>query len=177
VQLAYLEFLPVLLVTATFGMRTGVAVAIAVSVPAMILEYNGTFRLRNSSLPANIFIMAAVLVCMAVLFDYFLRVAAERNDVRDREMFVALAENSSDFVGMTDRAGNMVYGNRAALDLLAIEDARTIHFLDCFTPEDRTFVKAVIMPAIERDGRWVGEFKMRNSVPARRFRSGTIRSL
>jgi PAS domain S-box-containing protein len=90
----------------------------------------------------------------------------QRRAHEEREMFVALAENSSDIVGITDPDGNVVYGNPAARELLSLDDPRSIHFTECFSPEDREFVNSVVVPAMERDGRWVGEFRMRN------FRTG-----
>ncbi len=85
----------------------------------------------------------------------------------EREMFVALAQNSSDIIGFTDPEGNVVYVNPAARDLLSLDDPRSIHFLVCFSPQDLEFVKSFVVPAMEREGRWVGEFRMRN------FRTGT----
>jgi PAS domain S-box-containing protein len=79
-----------------------------------------------------------------------------------REKFVSLAENSGDFIAMTDLAGRVTYANPAALRLLAPDDPAALRFLDCFVPEDREFVESVIFPAIEREGRWVGQFRMRN---------------
>jgi PAS domain S-box-containing protein len=91
---------------------------------------------------------------------------AHRQADESREMFVALAENSSDIVGITDPDGYVVYANPAACEFLSLDDPRSIHFFDCFSAGDREFVKAVIVPEMERAGRWVGEFQMRN------FRTG-----
>jgi PAS domain S-box-containing protein len=90
----------------------------------------------------------------------------ERRSDESREMFAALAEHSSDIVAITNPDGNVVYANPAAREFLSLADPHSIHFLDCFGPEDRQFVKSFVMPAMEREGRWVGKFRMRN------FRSG-----
>jgi PAS domain S-box-containing protein len=86
-----------------------------------------------------------------------------------REMFVALAENSSDFIGIADHGGNAVYVNEAGRRLLglgSLEEARATHLMDYFGPEDQQTVRREILPKIEAEGRWVGDFRFRN------FRTG-----
>jgi PAS domain S-box-containing protein len=86
-----------------------------------------------------------------------------------REMFVALAENSSDFIGIADHDGNAVYVNEAGrrlLDLGSLEDARATNLMDYFRAEDHAAVHGTILPTIETEGRWVGDFRFRN------FRTG-----
>ncbi len=79
-----------------------------------------------------------------------------------REMYVALVENSADFIAIVDRAGNVVYVNSAGRNLLGIdslEAARATHVSAYFPAEDRAFVESNILPAIERDGSWTGDFR------------------
>jgi PAS domain S-box-containing protein len=86
-----------------------------------------------------------------------------------REMYVALVENSTDFVAISGVDGKIVYVNSAGRALLAIgslEDARETHGLDYFLVEDHEFVRSVISPALESDGHWSGDFRFRH------FRSG-----
>ncbi|MDQ6943593.1 MAG: SpoIIE family protein phosphatase, partial [Candidatus Eremiobacteraeota bacterium] len=93
----------------------------------------------------------------------------QRRADEGREMFVALAENSSDFIGIGDNDGNAVYVNEAGRRLLEIgsmEAARATSLMDYFRPEDREYVRTHIMAALERDGRWIGDFRFRN------FRTG-----
>jgi len=81
-----------------------------------------------------------------------------------RDKFVALAEQSNDVVAITDAAGMLVYGNPAALELLGTtgEELTQRHFFECFPVADVDFVESTIVPALERDGRWTGEFRFRN---------------
>ncbi len=79
-----------------------------------------------------------------------------------REKFVALVENSGDIIAMTDGEGRLTYANPAARELLGIDASRLTHIIECFRPEDRAFVESVIVPAIEREGRYVSEFQMQN---------------
>src|SRR5581483_5749710 len=57
----------------------------------------------------------------------------------DRQKFVALAENSTDFIGMYDMAGVPFYVNEAGLRLVGLDDldhARRTPVREFFFPED-----------------------------------------
>jgi PAS domain S-box-containing protein len=82
-----------------------------------------------------------------------------------REQFVRLVEASSDFIALGDMHGNATYVNAAGRALLGLgspDDVRSTHIMEYFLPEDRAFVEAEILPAIARDGRWSGDFRLRN---------------
>jgi PAS domain S-box-containing protein len=82
-----------------------------------------------------------------------------------REQFVRLAEASDDFVGISDDAGYVTYLNEAGRRMLGIAsaaDAIGSSMTAYFSPNDLSDVENVILPAIEREGRWSGEFWMRN---------------
>jgi PAS domain S-box-containing protein len=90
----------------------------------------------------------------------------QRHADEAREMFVALAENSSDFIGIGDNEGNAVYVNEAGRRLLEIgslENARATSLMDYFRPEDREYVRTHILAALERDGRWIGDSRFRDT--------------
>jgi PAS domain S-box-containing protein len=86
----------------------------------------------------------------------------------EREKFVALAEKSSDIIGIADADGMILYANPAALAFLetTYEDILGRHFTICLPPEDLPFVANVVMPTIDREGRWLGDYRCRN------FRTG-----
>jgi PAS domain S-box-containing protein len=86
----------------------------------------------------------------------------QRRADEERDKFVALAENSGNFVAIVDVAGKLTYANPAARRVLALDDARSPNFIEWFPPEDREFVRSTIFPAIESDGRWTGNFQFRN---------------
>jgi PAS domain S-box-containing protein len=82
----------------------------------------------------------------------------------ERDNFVALAEKSNSIIGMTDAAGIVVYANPAALAFLdvSLEAIRGADILTLFPANDVPFVETVIRPAILQEGRWAGEFRLRN---------------
>ena len=84
-----------------------------------------------------------------------------------REQFVRLVENSDDFISIGDLQGNVTYLNQAGLQMLGIasrEEARATTMMDYFVADDKPFVESVILPAIAREGRWQGEFRLRHFV-------------
>ncbi len=96
-------------------------------------------------------------------------VEEQRRADEAREQFVRLVEASDDFIGIGDAAGNATYVNAAGrrmLEIGSMEDARKTRLMQYFTPEDRPYVEREILPAVERGGRWSGDFRLRN------FRTG-----
>ncbi len=84
-------------------------------------------------------------------------------------MFVALAETSSDLIGICDPEGNVRYVNeagRSLLDIGSLEDAQQTNLVNYFSASDLDYVTEEIIPALNRDGRWVGDVRFKN------FRTG-----
>ncbi len=87
----------------------------------------------------------------------------------DRQKLVTLAENSTDFIGMCDMAGQPFFINRAGLEMVGlegIEQARRISVRDFFFPEDQSRILDVFFPAVMQRGS--GEIEVR----FRHFKSG-----
>jgi PAS domain S-box-containing protein len=86
----------------------------------------------------------------------------------ERDKFVLLAERSAHVIGITDADGHIVYANPAAVEILEIslDELMGKHFFECFPKEDEPFMRSVIFPALQNEGRWIGEFRLRN------FRTG-----
>jgi PAS domain-containing protein len=83
----------------------------------------------------------------------------------ERRTFASLAENSNDFIAIASLAGEITFVNaagRALLEIGTLEDARRSKADNYFLPEDLTYVREVIYPALVRDGRWTGDFRLRN---------------
>ncbi|KQM30933.1 PAS domain-containing protein, partial [Sphingomonas sp. Leaf10] len=100
--------------------------------------------------------------------DRILSVSRDITDLREseeqRERFVRLAENSRDFVGMAHLDGRVFYMNNAARALVGLEDADITRFAmtDFFPPEQVATVVDDVLPAVQRDGHWVGELCFRH---------------
>ena len=83
----------------------------------------------------------------------------------DREKFVTLIENSTDFIGICDLNGIPFFINRAGLDLVGlnrIEDARQKRIADFFFPEDQDKILNEFLPAVMHKGHGEIEIRFRN---------------
>ena len=85
----------------------------------------------------------------------------------EQRLLASIVEYSSDFIGISDAEGNPLYGNRAAMELVGVEDLEQVRrskIVDYFVPEQRQFVAEVVLPAVIKDGRWCGQLSMRHFV-------------
>ncbi|PZO81113.1 MAG: histidine kinase [Sphingomonas hengshuiensis] len=88
----------------------------------------------------------------------------------ERDRFVRLAENSTDFIGMAGLDGRIWYLNDAGRRMVGLQDADIGHLFaeDFFPPDQADFVATVVRRAVDRQGRWEGELAFRH------FRTGEI---
>lgn len=100
--------------------------------------------------------------------DRILSVSRDITDLRqseaERDRFVRLAENSRDFVAMSDVEGRAFYLNDAGRALVGLGNADIAehHLADFFAPEEVARIEEEIIPAVDRDGFWSGETNFRN---------------
>ena len=94
--------------------------------------------------------------------------STERKRVEEEHRLLAsIVENSRDFIGISDTHGNPLFGNRAAMELVGLQDleqVRRIKIIDYFIPEQKAFVAEVVMPDVIEKGRWRGELTMQHFV-------------
>lgn len=80
-------------------------------------------------------------------------------------MFASLAENSVEFIGMSDLDGIPFFANEAALRLVGLadlEEAKRTPLHDFFFPEDRSFVIDEFLPRVRREGHAEVEIRFRH---------------
>jgi PAS domain S-box-containing protein len=90
----------------------------------------------------------------------------------ERQKFVTLVENSTDFVGICDLDGVPFYINQAGLKIVGlegIEEARRTQVRDFFFPEDQSKVMDEFFPSVIERGHGELEIRFRN------FRTGVAR--
>jgi PAS domain S-box-containing protein len=90
----------------------------------------------------------------------------------DREKFVTLIENSTDFIGMCDLKGIPFFVNRAGLEMVgleSIEEARRMPLASFFFPEDQPRIMDEFLPSVLERGH--GEIEVR----FRDFKTGAAR--
>ena len=96
-------------------------------------------------------------------------VTYQREADAEREKFVTLVENSTDFIGICDLEGIPTYVNRAGLAMVGLDDidaARRTPIGEFFFPEDRSTVLDRFLPTVAKEGH--GEIEIR----FRHFRTG-----
>ena len=99
-------------------------------------------------------------------------VTLQRRAEADREKFVTLVENSTDFIGMCDLNGIPFFVNRAGLEMVgldSIEEARRTPLLSFFFPEDQQRMMDEFFPSVLEKGH--GEIEIR----FRHFKTGEAR--
>jgi len=99
-------------------------------------------------------------------------VTARRRTERERQNFVTVVENSTDFIGMCDLQGLPFFINRAGLEMIGLDDleeARHTPIQEFFFPEDQGMIMNEFFPAILANGH--GEVEVR----FRHFKTGEPR--
>ena len=87
----------------------------------------------------------------------------------ERERFVSLVENSSDFIGMATADCTAFYVNRAGRELVGLADGAAVaatNILDYLYPDCAPVVRDEMLPRVLSGGQWVGELRLRH------FRTG-----
>lgn len=83
----------------------------------------------------------------------------------EQQKFVALIENSSDFIGIASMEGQVLYVNPAGLKMVglsSLEAAKTKFLNDFHSPAAFAELKQQILPLMFQHGSWQGEFRHRH---------------
>lgn len=104
---------------------------------------------------------AAIAIENARLYDSAQKEIAERRRIEVAQArLTALLEATTDFVGITDMQGRVLFVNRSARCLLGIAEHEPLETWDVAAsmPPDRiAWASREILPAVIRDGSWSGE--------------------
>jgi PAS domain S-box-containing protein len=107
-----------------------------------------------------------------IVWDGVVMDITERKQVEeDRQNFVSLVENSSDFIAIASLDGHGWYLNEAGLKLVGFEnfeEFRKTTIADYHTTEDWDYFEKQVLPSIQEKGHWQGELRFRH------FRTGKL---
>jgi PAS domain S-box-containing protein len=90
----------------------------------------------------------------------------------ERQKFVTLVENSTDFIGISDLNGVPIFVNRAGLQMVGLEnldEARAVSVYEFFFPEDQSLIINEFFPSVVATGH--GEIEIR----FKHFKTGQAR--
>lgn len=76
-------------------------------------------------------------------------------------------DDNTDYVGMADREGRLIYVNRSGRTLLGLpadEDVSHLKAADFFTPEDLKQIEQSVLPQLAINGHWKGTIHVRHLV-------------
>ena len=85
--------------------------------------------------------------------------------VREQQRLLAVINQSTDFIGLADMQGQVLYVNkmgRAITGLEETQDVRQLRIKDFFFPEDVPFLENEVISTVLREGRWQGEVNFRH---------------
>ncbi len=143
-------------------------------ITALLTQRGGSFSVVNENLTKdgrtmlcewyNNPLVAAdgqVIGVASMVLDITERKRAEE----EQQKFVALVENSSDFIGISSMEGQVVYVNPSGLKMLglsSLEEAKTKPVDDFHSPEAFAEFQQQIFPLMLQHGFWQGEFRHRH---------------
>jgi PAS domain S-box-containing protein len=138
-----------------------------------------TLAVESRYVPA-IFVFAAMSIAFVVFHERLRRAlrdataalsaSKQANEgltqiANERQIYLALIESSSDFIGIADPDGNPVYVNpagRRMVGLPADYPVEQTQIPEYYLPEARAFAADVIVKSVVETGRWSGETCFRN---------------
>jgi len=161
---AWLLFYPAVFVSSWLGGR-----ASGIGAAAISTALASWYFMPRRNIPA-ILVFAVTTIAFVVWNDRRrgtrTRAREAPNQVADElQIYRALIESSSDFVGIADPSGKPVYLNpagRRMVGLSADQPVEQTRIPDYYPPEERAFAADVIVKSMVETGRWRGETCFRN---------------
>jgi PAS domain S-box-containing protein len=101
----------------------------------------------------------------AVIEGTLIDITERKEADQERDKFVALLENSPDFIGMATLEGKPFYVNKSGRELVGLEptfDVSSTNSSDFSNRETATLLQNTVIPAVFAAGQWLGEGRLRH---------------
>ncbi|MGB9121343.1 MAG: ATP-binding protein, partial [Candidatus Angelobacter sp.] len=88
-----------------------------------------------------------------------------RESEREQQQLLDVVNQSTDFIGLADMQGRVLYVNKSARAMMGLgeaQDVRQLRIKDFFFPEDVPFLEHQVISTVVREGRWQGEVNFRH---------------
>ncbi len=98
------------------------------------------------------------------------RIVRRKRAEEESQKLAAIIETSSDFIGISDLEGRVLYVNEAGLRLVGIDSLSAVkgkYIGDFLAPEEAVRLTGGMVSSIKESGSWVGEFKMIHTASGR----------
>jgi rsbT co-antagonist protein RsbR len=135
-------------------------------------QWKGEFRFRNFKsgeiidIDYSLFVLRDEKTGEPIALGSVTRDISEAKAIAEHQQrLIAVIENSSDFIGIANKEGKVLYLNEAGRKMIGLETDEEVaetNIQSYFFPEDLPTVRNELMPEIYKKGRWLGEFRFRN---------------
>ena len=125
----------------------------------------GGVRKDGSEVVVELAITAVTINDSPIFVGYLRDITQRRRSEEEREKFIALVEQSDDFIGMGGTDGNVIYINRAGCRMVGLDPAKAPGTPIAAVHPEKWWLKLrdEIFPAIMRgEKNWLGEAQLRN---------------
>ena len=125
----------------------------------------GGVRKDGSEVVVELAITAVTINDSPIFVGYLRDITQRRRSEEEREKFIALVEQSDDFIGMGGTDGNVIYINRAGCRMVGLDPAKAPGTPIAAVHPEKWWLKLrdEIFPAVMRgEKNWLGEAQLRN---------------
>ena len=119
---------------------------------------------REIDILRQIAVQLAIAIQQSELYEQLQDELKQRKQIEaERQKLDLVVENSSEFMGVSDLSGQIIFINPAGQKLVGIESTTNIqqlNILDFFQLDDRLFIQNEVLRLVFQEGQWEGEFNL-----------------
>lgn len=162
----FVLFFAATLVTSLFlGVGPGLlTILLGIPLAAVAFVLPAGYSVSQASFQAVLYAMDGLIIVYLTHRWTTTRGALRKRD-EERQIFVSLLDNSSDFIGVADPSGKPIYVNPAGRKMVGLPadlPVEKTQIPEYYPPSERSFAMDVILKSMLEQGHWSGETYFRN---------------